>query len=280
MLYSKEPKIHFMKCGKCGAVTYDKIWNQEKVKEYYEDSEHYYTKHFGDSGEGCVTFYGTQRLAKHIYRYCRPISKNDNLRILDFGGGDGKIGYEVAKYAAHQDSYSNIEVTVVDYCTKLCNTTGELGIHMNHVFPVSEITDAHKYDIVIASAVLEHLTSPACEIQKLFSLIKTGGAMYCRTPYMFPLYRFLKKIGIEYDTLYPEHIWDEGAEWYQKLPKVFNCEKEVKLEVSKPSIVETSLKKHFFIAMSAYLLKAPWYLCHKWQLVGGWEAVYRKKRGK
>ena len=103
-----------------------------------------------------------------------------------------------------------------------------------------------------------------------------NGIMYFRTPYIYPLYRWLKRIGVEYDTLFPAHIWDLGGKWWRKLPQMLGLGANIKIIASRPSIVEKSFKSHFFIALASYLLKAPWFICHMWPFVGGWEAIYKK----
>lgn len=105
-----------------------------------------------------------------------------------------------------------------------------------------------------------------------------GGYAYFRTPYMYPLWRDLQRIGIDYETLYPEHIWDLGEKWYAFLPAYIKDGKtKIELIVSKPSIVQESFKSHFLTALASYVLKAPWYVFHWWPYVGGWEAVYKKR---
>jgi hypothetical protein len=46
---------------------------------------------------------------------------------------------------------------------------------------------------------------------------------------------------------------------------------------SRPSIVETTIRKHFLRTLAAYSFKAPWYLLGKsYKCVGGWEIFVRK----
>ncbi len=63
--YSSLPAIHLVKCAECGAVTYDRYLSVSKMNEMNENFEYY-----DDSSDesGCVTFYGYDRFARHLYK--------------------------------------------------------------------------------------------------------------------------------------------------------------------------------------------------------------------
>lgn len=174
-------------------------------------------------------------------------------------------------------SQISIEILVVDYCNHLYKTDGSDGIIMKHAFSLNDVDVKEKFDLIIASAVIEHLPKPADDIKKLFILLRMGGYIYFRTPYVYPLWRDLKRIGITYYMDYPIHIWDLGGKWYENLASYVKYEKkDIRLILSKPSVVEESFKNNFWLALVSYILKAPWYVCHRWSYVGGWEAIYKK----
>lgn len=75
---------------------------------------------------------------------------------------------------------------------------------------------------------------------------------------------------------WPDHIWDMGRNFWEGLPVAIDRNSEIICELSRPSIVEKSLRTDFFVALAAYAMKAPWFLFHNWPYVGGWECVYRK----
>ena len=163
-----------------------------------------------------------------------------------------------------------VAITVVDYEKSLCSS--ELTqITLSHYDSLYDMSGA-EFDIVIASAVLEHLPNLGKDWKALVSLLAAGGAMYVRTPYKYPLFQFLRRFGIELEVEFPEHIWDLGKEFYCNL-----AGGNLTLAVSKPSLVENSFRKNFLQCLAAYVLKLPWYICHAWPFVGGWEAVFIKK---
>lgn len=272
--HSSNPDVNYIKCCKCGAVTFDRILNQNAIEKMYSSDVQYYKDDDSAESGGNITFYGSSRFAKHLLRKYKA-SKKDAFRLLDFGGGDGELAYAVARELQKKYKYDHSEIVVVDYTNKLYNTKDE-KIKMKSAFPLESIEKGEKFDIIIASGVIEHIPKPGADIKRLFGLLNDNGILYFRTPYIYPLRRDLKKIGIEYDSLYPAHIWDLGGKWWNSLPDYVGYEGDVKLVSSRPSIVEKSFKSHFLIALASYVLKAPWFICHFWPYVGGWEAIYKK----
>lgn len=273
-VYKNSPRIHFVKCINCGAVTYDKVLKQSVIDEIYDDNQYY-----DDTDEAVnITFYGADRFGKHLLKILKNIEIKDVCKILDFGGGDGSVAYSLAKML--RDKYPNtaFDITVVDYTQKLYKTD-DVDIKMAHMFPLDKMPDSDKYDFVIASAVMEHIPTPRDVFSKLFTIVKKEGLLYFRTPYRYPLHKAAKHFGVEFDMLYPGHIWDFGGDkWWRKLPQILGLDANIRIVASRPSIVEKSFKSHFFIALASHLLKAPWFICHLWPFVGGWEAIYKKER--
>ncbi len=276
--YADTPVINFVKCTKCGAVTYDKYLSTEKADEMYK----HYT-YFGDSekdGDGCVTFCGYKRFAKHLFRQFMRAgggwSWKDRIHILDFGGGDGSLSAAFAEYMIQKKLCHAVNIMVIDYCESLY-VPHHKAVRLEHLKSLDQLENDRHYDVVITSAVFEHLPKPGAAMKKLFGTLKKDGVMYIRTPYKYPLRVGLAKIGIRYDLQYPEHIWDFGGYgWWKNLAENIGCRQMV-LAVSQPSIVESSFRVRFGSALAAYVLKAPGYVMHKWPYVGGWETVYIKK---
>lgn len=167
--YFQKPDIHFVKCKNCGAVTYDKQFSQAALDKMYSNYEY----HSEDEVQS-VTFYGSERFAKHISKYV-DFAEKDKVKILDFGGGDGALAYFTALQLKKRNPKMIIEILVVDYCNSLYKSDRSDGITMRHDFPLSKVEE--EFDLIIASAIIEHLPKPAEEVKKLFTLL-TGGGVY------------------------------------------------------------------------------------------------------
>ncbi len=277
--YSSLPAIHLVKCAECGAVTYDRYLSVSKMNEMNENFEYY-----DDSSDesGCVTFYGYDRFARHLYKLFDRAGggwkEKDQLNILDFGGGDGSLSLAFAKYALRHRACKQVKILVVDYCEKV-RVPDCRAVRLEHMRSLDQLKVKEKFHVVIASADMEHLTDPGKDLKKIFQVMKAGAVAYFRTPYIYPFRSTLRKIGVEYDTLFPGHIWDFGGDkWWRDLAgHIHMDENSISIAASRPSIVEKNFKDHFWIALASYILKAPWYLFHRWPFVGGWETVFKKE---
>lgn len=272
-----EPKINYIRCSKCGAVTFDRIYSDEGISSLY-DPEVYYDD-YSEKGNSNITFYGSERIAKHIVRLSgKKLTHKDKetLSILDFGGGSGEIAYAVAKEILKKHQFKKIEILVVDYEQKLYCENDSV-ISMKQEFPVFSVNNKN-FDLIIASAVIEHLPDAGAVMRKLFELTKSGGLLYFRTPYVFPLFKLMKKLKIRLNTGFPAHIWDLGKDWWDNAPVHSDYNKgDIRVIKSKPSIVEKSFKSEPLGAVAAHLMKAVWYIFRRWPFVGGWEAVLEKE---
>ena len=270
--FDRDLEIRFSRCPVCGVVTYNKVATQEYLYHMYSN----YNDAYDNPGENeSVTFAQPDRIARHIFKYIKKyLAKKTEFKIMDFGGGSGVMGYKLAQTLVSNGMCKKVSVTVVDYLDALYKTDDPV-VFMEWVFPVHDVETAD-YDVIIASAIIEHLPKPSDEMKALFDRLAVDGFLYCRMPYAYPMFSLAKKIGIDFDMLYPGHIWDFPPEWFENVIKFVSDPDHVSLVVSQPSIPETTLNSHFIRALVTRMFKAPWYVFHKWPFVGGWEAIYRK----
>ena len=136
-----------------------------------------------------------------------------------------------------------------------------------------------KYDIVIASAVLEHIPYLNPVISKLLISGKPGALFYSRTPYDVPLAKYAPL----YVVKWPRHVHDLGPRFWQQLAETHSLE----VLHSRTSIVESSFSNKPVTTILSHLLKIPsrieTELFRKinhsnsllWHFVGGWEVFIK-----
>jgi SAM-dependent methyltransferase len=259
-----EPRVVLRECLRCSAVSASRMPTDDALARYYQG---YY-----DANASGVTVGDTERwaglwdatLAAHLAGPHR-----DTLRILDFGGGNGAI----AQALAHRwtDRHRAIELCVVDLeADPVASVRPEVTITGA---PTVAEADG-RFDVVIASAIIEHVPDPAGTLRELLGRMTPGGVLYVRTPYVVPLLRIVGRV-IDVDFTFPAHLHDLGRDFWDGVPGWLQPERPVDVVLSRPSAVETTLAAAPGRTVAAHVLKAPSRLSRRWPFVAGWEAVLR-----
>lgn len=242
-LIQREPEVWLLACRTCGLASASHSPTSAALEDYY--SRYYQQNELG------VTFVGKGAFARNIAKRITP------RRILDFGGGDGSLAKAISPTA---------EIVVVDYSAPRGDP---------RVMPLRELSEATgQFDLVVASAVLEHVPDLRPTMERLFKLVAPGGLFYARTPYIQPFAALLNV-----DLGFPGHVHDMGPDFWNRVVETFQL--DATLEASRPSIVETTFASHPLRTLAAYALKAPCHLelkLHRdpwWRFVGGWEVFLR-----
>lgn len=266
IILQTEPLVELCKCECCCVSFASRFPSDKAVSEYYEN-------YYDEGKDSKVTNDDHKLFSSHIYslfnKFDLKSKKYGTVKLLDYGGGDGSILLSLAEKFFSQNSNLTVIADVVDFESTLVESS-------NTSIIVRKIDEAdiidNTYDFVIASAVFEHLVDPITVSEKLISSIKHGGGIYIRTPYMLPIIKLFRCIGIEVDFTFPAHLYDMGEDFWNWFSKRSGLE----VVTSKPSKIETSFKKNFLRTLVAFILKSPWYILkNKYSFVGGWEIVYR-----
>ena len=111
----------------------------------------------------------------------------EGLRILDLGYGDGLFLEKIA---------TRNELTLVEGSSELAEAATtrakDLGLDVEVVTALFEdFSPKGKYDVVIASHVLEHVDNPSYLLRKISSWLKPAGLLICIVPNRESLHRRL-----------------------------------------------------------------------------------------
>lgn len=240
--------------------------------------ESYYAGYY-DGHEADVTFSAPARFARHLVRRLPADSFRETVRLLDYGGGDGSLAKAVAFRLIALGRARAADVLVVDFADHE-RSQGD-GVRIEHQSP--RVPIAGHYDLVLASAILEHIPSLRPVLQTLYSAMAPAGWFYARTPYALPLARVFPRL----DLAFPAHVHDMGSEFWNRFADTFQW--DARVIVSRPSVVAGSIAADPVRTLAAVMLKAPAHLENwlsprtrvrrTWNLVGGWEVLLQKKRG-
>ncbi len=240
-----------------------------------------------------LTFSGADRFAEHIAQQVSAhVAPRPHLRILDFGGGDGTLAIALASTLLERQFTERVTIALVDYTTPRPSPRSEITIQPYHELsqvPAPALGDPSdssanhstpsRFDVIIASAILEHVPEVGAIARRLFLHAAPGALLYARTPYWVPMLRFMPNL----DLTFPGHVHDMGAPFWGRVIDTFELDAE--LVVSRPSIVETTLRQDPLRTLAAHLLKLPSHAEVRlrgpnvvrplWGLVGGWEVFLK-----
>lgn len=264
----QEPDVFLLRCNNCFASFASRMPKEEALDEYY-------SKYYSSDIEEKVTTGNSNRISKHILdKFKSYYKEKDSISVLDFGGGDGSISIGIANELYSSGLIRTAEINVVEYA--YYQRIVEPWIEINYDYPLTNLKNK-KFDIIIASAVLEHLPKPVNEILLLLDMLMEDGLLYCRTPYVLPLMKLLIKFGKSVDFTYPGHLHDLEPDFYNHLLDWLPVKGKIQLIRSRPSVVESSFKEYFVRTLVSYAFKSLWYITRgRFQLVGGWEVIFKR----
>lgn len=272
-LVQQNPDISFRLCTRCLAASASRLPKEDVLDRYYRGSYEGLPSH-KEAMSRIASPENRCRIGRHILNLVPELSRRGgSFSILDFGASDGAIALGIAQTLL-DSGVEKVRVALVDYERCPASVLPRPGISIEWFDSLDKVKSV--FDLVIASAVIEHVRYPENDIRTLLRSLSPGGTFYCRAPWMLPVHRLLSTFFIRQDLLYPAHLHDLGAHFWNGY---FNeiCEQHgCKVILSRPSIVETLYKEHFFRTLFASLMKMPSMISRKYPLVGGWEVAVRK----
>ena len=263
------PRVELQNCGSCGAQSASRFPDELFLKQLYAPSDY--------ASDLLTSTHAIENTARHIAKHIPIADRDTTLRVLDYGGGDGSLSSAFHKALRNAGHRGAIELTVVDY---FVDERANADVRFLDVTDFAQLTE--RFDIVIASAVLEHLVDLRWTACKLLSLCEPGGTFYARTPYEAPL----AKLVPGYKVRWPRHLHDLGPAFWSKFLTTMGYEGQILR--STPSVVESDFETKPLRTTIAQLMKLPSRLeaslfpnrvgqqgRHLWQWPGGWEVVLR-----
>jgi 2-polyprenyl-3-methyl-5-hydroxy-6-metoxy-1,4-benzoquinol methylase len=256
-----------LKCGRCHGCSASHMPKDDVLAKYY-------SQYYADSQLKTTTS-NTKYFARHVTGSMLGFVRSNTIRILDYGGGDGSLSYAIAGELIGKSENCRVQVDLVDY--EAPRVFGDNPISVRGHRDLDEVEG--DYDLILASAVLEHVPQVNGVIRRLVASARPGAYFYARTPFMIPLARLIGK----FDLTYPAHVHDMGSSFWNRFVQTFDLKAE--LIASRPSLIETTFSEAPARTIAAFVMKLPSHLelamrrsrptDPVWTLVGGWEAVLR-----
>ncbi|MFN8284397.1 MAG: methyltransferase domain-containing protein [Chitinophagales bacterium] len=259
------PVVSWLECKNC------KVWYASRMPKQFLLKDAYL---LGQQQQPVdESFNNYKRLANHILSVTNfeSLAFGDEFsNILDFGCGNGELLLAIKNVLnTKKYVYSGIDIIVDEYQFK----------DDIHFFNAVDKIDKQN-QLVIASAVLEHIPLFNETLKRLYDKTASGGLIYIRTPWHAPFKKIIKNL----DLGFPGHLFDLSQDFWENIWSKIGC--NIEIIHSAPSVNQTEYKYQLVRTFLADALKFPAYLHNKfrkygntiwWKYVGGWEIVVRKK---
>jgi len=228
----------------------------------------YYACYYATT-QDTATFDGSDRFGVYLFGLLRS-SQKSRMRILDFGGGiDATLSRSVARQFIGKGT-DRVQIALVDGNASCPRDWGAITVECYRDLQEAGL----EFDIVVASAIIEHIPYPRGVLLDLLTSLRVGGGIYFRTPAVSSILRLASRLGMRLDFTYPEHVHDMGQAFWEQLLPSLGLNSRFSLVRSRPSIVQANFCSHPIRAAIAHVFKWPWYILRShYAMVGGWEVV-------
>lgn len=160
-----EITLRSLLCETCGFVTYAPRPTSEEIDAKYR----FLARVASDVNNRIdAESVGEQQRAERLWRKCRRHLHRQPCRVLDFGGGDGRL---MRPFIQHGH-----RCFVVDYSTETIRGVRWLASTLDDL-PAGE-----RFDLIVCSHVVEHVAEPLQVLSRLRSLLVDSGGIYVEVP--------------------------------------------------------------------------------------------------
>ena len=165
---SNEVQLKSVYCEACGFACYAPRPDDGDIARKYEYLKQHEPNAGGQAEQNSYAEYLDRKRALRIYEICSRYQLNKQIDVLDYGGGNGKL---MRPFLERKH-----KCFLIDYYDNQLPGILKIGDDLN-----SYQTDA-KFDTIICSHVLEHVSDVSKVVAKLKSLLKPEGIIYAEVP--------------------------------------------------------------------------------------------------
>ncbi len=178
-------------CDACGLAYADHIPSQEKFSAYYADMSKYeFNDAQGVVADDYVIYF------KKIVSFISPHLKDKKAHILDIGCATGAL-LSIFK----EEGYTNLwGIDPSSACVETAQKLYGLKATANNI---SNFDPGQKFDVIILSAIFEHLVDFTASMHKIRALLNDGGLLFIEVP---DAERFDAYISAPFQQFSIEHI--------------------------------------------------------------------------
>lgn len=155
-------------CDNCGFMSFVPRPNEDDLKKKYKYKFNNNGTIGGQNGYSEYAKMLDRRRAKNIYNSVCHNKTTRKLRVLDYGGGTGKLMQPFLD--------NDHAVYIVDYNLHPIADVVRLGDDIN------SLDGVEPFDVIICSHVLEHIANPQKLLKDLIPFVKVEGIVFAEVP--------------------------------------------------------------------------------------------------
>ncbi len=120
--------------------------------------------------------YRLQRRADEVIRSIHAFYQGTPKDLLDLGPAEGKSLTYV------QDAFPSVKMTGLEFSPELIDACEDDRLHMVEGDAMNPPFPPNSFDIVAATALIEHVESPIGMLRKMYDVLRPGGVIIITTP--------------------------------------------------------------------------------------------------
>jgi SAM-dependent methyltransferase len=170
----REGAGQIMKCAKCGLLIQNLDWDDNDLKQYYENEYQRTNSLVSDKIQTPKERYDSRLLTiSPIFDQIKPLL-NKNLKVLEVGCGSGAL---LSLIKPHVKKCVGVEL----YTPFVEFIKEELEIEA-YAEDINQINIGDKFDLIISIATLDHLPNPGETLMTMRDYLTESGRLYIEVP--------------------------------------------------------------------------------------------------
>jgi SAM-dependent methyltransferase len=168
-------------CGNCGLIRHESIPDYDSLGAFYPDDYLVYNKSFKEASNALYSRLKTYLYSMKAKKVAKFIGKTGN--ILDVGCANGAFLLSMKQFGNYRLYGLDIKNTGMDF------SKHSIDFKEGHLEEM-EYPD-NFFDAIILDNVLEHVPDPVVFMDKIVSILKSGGYVFGTTPNFSSVDRFV-----------------------------------------------------------------------------------------
>jgi len=170
--YTSDKSYVYLSCGQCGSI-YLQSPPTDRLNEIYPANYYSY-----ETSQQLTSL--PDRIKSHLdarlFRKLIRLLPNDDLRVLDVGGGSGWLLSLIRSVSPRVKSTHEVDIQ------ERARPAAESAGHVYHNCRIEEFSSEESFDLILLLNLIEHVTDPGAVLVAMRKLLSPHGLILIKTP--------------------------------------------------------------------------------------------------